>query len=186
MYLEAVNHCRRVSPTASKFAVWARFLDRYIHFLHCWGTSVYPSKHCTELRMELLAPLQSKPSFSNDLHRWYWLCEVFDWWKVISVCFAPSCCRYCRSRSVPRVQQNGSTVLVTSKGDNSPRQISTFSFSEECNDPIRTPYSRTKGRLGGKILLLITVVSYNRTSYNREIVSHNKEQEKLGGKNCSL
>ena len=83
---------------------------------------------------------------------------------------------------MPRVQQNGNTVLVTSKGDNSRRQISTFGFSEECNDPIRTPYSRTMGRLGDKILLLITVVSYNRTSYNREIVSHNKEQEKLGEK----
>ena len=83
---------------------------------------------------------------------------------------------------MPRVQQNRSTVLITSKGDNSRPQISPYGFSEECNDPICTPYSQTKGRLGGKILLLITVVSYNRTSYNQEIVSHNKEQEKLGEK----
>ena len=57
-------------------------------------------------------------------------------------------------------KQNGSTVLVTSKGEYSHRQISTFGFLEECNDPICTPYSRTKGRLGGQ----------NSASNNRGIV----------------
>ena len=78
------------------------------------------------------------------------------WFPFVSLAHAADtvdldlCCRYCRSRSMPRVQQNGSTVLVTSKGDNSRRQISTFGFSEECNDPSALLIAGLKAVWGAK------------------------------------